>query len=139
MGELTSEDTVAKTATINTSKGTIVAELFDKEVPNTVQNFEKLANSEFYDGTRFQIRAELPASAQQGGTVNSSLKKHERVTWRLDPSNYEFVNNERMRMRLTSMNAALNVILAEHRQKCCQSDSTVTAKRQHSDSKVTAL
>jgi len=42
-----------KTATIQTSKGTIVAELFDKEVPGTVQNFEKLANSEFYDGTRF--------------------------------------------------------------------------------------
>jgi peptidyl-prolyl cis-trans isomerase B (cyclophilin B) len=44
---------VAKTATIDTSKGTIVAELFDAEVPNTVANFEKLANSKFYDGTRF--------------------------------------------------------------------------------------
>jgi peptidyl-prolyl cis-trans isomerase B (cyclophilin B) len=44
---------VAKTATIETSKGTIVADLFDGEVPNTVANFEKLANSEFYDGTRF--------------------------------------------------------------------------------------
>jgi len=44
---------VAKTATIETSKGTIVADLFDSEVPNTVANFEKLANSEFYDGTRF--------------------------------------------------------------------------------------
>jgi len=42
-----------KTATIITSRGTIVAELFDQEVPNTVANFEKLANSEFYDGTRF--------------------------------------------------------------------------------------
>lgn len=54
--------------------------------------------------------------------------KRERVTWRLDPSNYDFVNNERRRMRLTSMNATLNVILAEHRDKCCQSDSKVTAK-----------
>jgi hypothetical protein len=62
----------------------------------------------------------------------------ERVTWRLDPSNYEFVNSERLRMRLTSMSAALNVILAEHREKCCHRDSTVTAKRQHSDSTVTA-
>ena len=44
---------MSKTATIDTSKGTIVAELFDTEVPNTVANFEKLANSEFYDGTRF--------------------------------------------------------------------------------------
>lgn len=54
--------------------------------------------------------------------------KRERVTWRLDPSNYDFVNSERRRMRLTSMNATLNVILAEHREKCCQSDSKVTAK-----------
>ena len=44
---------MAKTATIDTSKGTIVADLFDTETPNTVANFEKLANSEFYDGTRF--------------------------------------------------------------------------------------
>jgi cyclophilin family peptidyl-prolyl cis-trans isomerase len=33
---------VAKTATIETSKGTIVADLFDSETP-TVANFEKLA------------------------------------------------------------------------------------------------
>jgi len=44
---------VSKTATIETQKGTIVADLFDEEAPNTVANFEKLANSEFYDGTRF--------------------------------------------------------------------------------------
>lgn len=44
---------MAKTATIVTSKGTIVLELFEDEVPNTVANFEKLANSDFYDGTRF--------------------------------------------------------------------------------------
>jgi peptidyl-prolyl cis-trans isomerase B (cyclophilin B) len=42
-----------KTATIETSRGTIVAELFDTEVPDTVANFEKLANSNFYDGTHF--------------------------------------------------------------------------------------
>lgn len=42
-----------KTATIDTSRGTIVAELFDTETPLTVENFEKLANSNFYDGTRF--------------------------------------------------------------------------------------
>lgn len=42
-----------KTATIETARGTITAELFDAEVPGTVANFEKLANSEFYDGTRF--------------------------------------------------------------------------------------
>ena len=44
---------MSKTATIETDKGTIVADLFDEEAPTTVANFEKLANSEFYDGTRF--------------------------------------------------------------------------------------
>ena len=44
---------MAKTATFDTSKGTIVVDLFDEEAPETVKNFEKLANSEFYDGTRF--------------------------------------------------------------------------------------
>ncbi|MEZ0335479.1 MAG: peptidylprolyl isomerase [Gemmatimonadales bacterium] len=44
---------MAKTATIDTSKGKIVADLFDTETPNTVANFEKLANSQYYDGTRF--------------------------------------------------------------------------------------
>jgi len=44
---------MAKTATIDTARGTIVVDLFDEEAPGTVANFEKLANSEFYDGTRF--------------------------------------------------------------------------------------
>ncbi len=44
---------MARTATITTSKGVITAELFDTEVPGTVANFEKLANDDFYDGTRF--------------------------------------------------------------------------------------
>ena len=64
---------MAKTATIETSKGTIVADLFDTEVPGTVANFEKLANSEFYDGTRFHrvipnfmIQGGDPFSRQQG-------------------------------------------------------------------------
>ena len=42
-----------KTATIVTSRGTIVADLFDEETPKTVENFETLANKGFYDGTRF--------------------------------------------------------------------------------------
>ena len=44
---------MTKTATIETTRGTLKAELFDGEAPDTVANFEKLANSEFYDGTRF--------------------------------------------------------------------------------------
>src|SRR5712672_2665233 len=42
-----------KKAVIETSKGTIEAELFADEVPGTVANFEKLANEKFYDGTKF--------------------------------------------------------------------------------------
>jgi peptidyl-prolyl cis-trans isomerase B (cyclophilin B) len=42
-----------KTATIETERGPIVLELFDSEAPKTVENFEKLANGKFYDGTRF--------------------------------------------------------------------------------------
>ena len=39
--------------TIDTSKGKIVFETYDSDAPNTVQNFIKLANSGFYNGTLF--------------------------------------------------------------------------------------
>lgn len=42
-----------KRATFDTAKGRFEAELFPKNAPNTVANFEKLANQGFYDGTRF--------------------------------------------------------------------------------------
>ena len=42
-----------KTAIIETSKGTIKLELFDSQAPNTVANFEKLANDGFYNGLNF--------------------------------------------------------------------------------------
>lgn len=44
---------MSKTATFETNRGTIVAELYDKDAPNTVANFEKLANAKFYDGVKF--------------------------------------------------------------------------------------
>ncbi len=68
---------MAKTATIETSKGTIVADLFDEEVPGTVANFEKLANSEFYDGTRFH--RVIPNFMIQGGDPYSREPNHPRV------------------------------------------------------------
>ena len=37
----------------DTAKGRFEGELFPVEAPGTVANFEKLANSGFYDGTRF--------------------------------------------------------------------------------------
>jgi peptidyl-prolyl cis-trans isomerase B (cyclophilin B) len=54
-----------KTATLVTDRGTIVADLFDEETPNTVANFEKLANQGFYDGTRFH--RVIPDFVIQGG------------------------------------------------------------------------
>ena len=42
-----------KTATIETSKGTIRLELFDDKAPKTCANFEKLASEGFYDGLKF--------------------------------------------------------------------------------------
>jgi peptidyl-prolyl cis-trans isomerase B (cyclophilin B) len=56
---------MSKTATFETNKGTIVAELFDKEAPITVANFEKLANDKFYDGVKFH--RVIPDFVVQGG------------------------------------------------------------------------
>jgi peptidyl-prolyl cis-trans isomerase B (cyclophilin B) len=42
-----------KTATIETSKGSIRFELFEDKAPNTCANFEKLAGEGFYDGLKF--------------------------------------------------------------------------------------
>ncbi|TSC69690.1 MAG: Peptidylprolyl isomerase [Parcubacteria group bacterium Gr01-1014_56] len=40
-------------ATLHTTKGDIVIELFEADAPNTVANFVKLAQAGFYDGTKF--------------------------------------------------------------------------------------
>jgi cyclophilin family peptidyl-prolyl cis-trans isomerase len=40
-------------ATLHTNQGDITIEFFDKDAPNTVANFRKLAGSGFYDGTKF--------------------------------------------------------------------------------------
>lgn len=42
-----------KVATIETSQGTIKAELYADQVPKTVANFEKLAGQGFYNGLKF--------------------------------------------------------------------------------------
>ena len=54
-----------KLATFETTKGTLVAELFAAEAPKTVENFEKLANSGFYDGVKFH--RVIPDFVVQGG------------------------------------------------------------------------
>jgi peptidyl-prolyl cis-trans isomerase B (cyclophilin B) len=54
-----------KHATIETNRGTMVAELYDEDAPGTVANFEKLANSGFYDGVKFH--RVIPDFVVQGG------------------------------------------------------------------------
>ena len=54
-----------KTAIFETNRGTITAELYEKEAPGTVANFEKLANSGFYDGVKFH--RVIPEFVVQGG------------------------------------------------------------------------
>lgn len=54
-----------KLATIETNRGTFVAELFAAEAPKTVANFEKLANDKFYDGVKFH--RVIPEFVIQGG------------------------------------------------------------------------
>jgi peptidyl-prolyl cis-trans isomerase B (cyclophilin B) len=66
-----------KTATIDTGRGVITLELFDSEAPNTVANFEKLANSKFYDGTRFH--RVINNFMIQGGDPNSRDPNNPRV------------------------------------------------------------
>src|SRR5674476_212175 len=54
-----------KKETIETDKGNIVLTFFNKEAPNTVANFEKLANEGFYNGLTFH--RVLPNFVIQGG------------------------------------------------------------------------
>ena len=63
-----------KTATLVTSRGTLVAELYEDVAPGTVANFEKLANSGFYDGTRFH--RVIPDFVVQGGDPYSRGGEH---------------------------------------------------------------
>jgi len=63
-----------KKATIVTSRGTVVADLFDAEAPGTVANFEKLANEGFYDGTHFH--RVIPDFVVQGGDPYSKGGAH---------------------------------------------------------------
>jgi peptidyl-prolyl cis-trans isomerase B (cyclophilin B) len=63
-----------KTATLDTDKGVIEIELFDKDAPGTVANFEKLAKKGFYDGltfhrviANFMIQGGCPKGTGTGG------------------------------------------------------------------------
>ena len=64
-------------AIFDTAKGKMKAELYEKEVPNTVANFVKLANSHFYDGLRFH--RVIPDFVIQGGCPFSRNIRDPRV------------------------------------------------------------
>ncbi|CAH1210444.1 Peptidyl-prolyl cis-trans isomerase B [Paenibacillus plantiphilus] len=60
---------MAKQAKITMANGgEIVLDLFDQDAPNTVANFEKLANSGFYNGLTFH--RVIPGFVAQGGCPN---------------------------------------------------------------------
>lgn len=50
--------------------GEVVLNLFDADAPNTVANFEKLANSGFYNGLTFH--RVIPGFVAQGGCPNGT-------------------------------------------------------------------
>ena len=54
-----------RTATIETEKGTMKVEFYDKDAPGTVDNFCKLAKEGFYDGLTFH--RVIPGFVVQGG------------------------------------------------------------------------
>jgi cyclophilin family peptidyl-prolyl cis-trans isomerase len=60
------------TATLDTTKGKIVLELFAKEAPKTVNSFVFLAREGFYNGTEFH--RVIPGFMIQGGDRNGNPK-----------------------------------------------------------------
>lgn len=55
---------------ISTSKGDMVAELYDNETPITTDNFKKLISEKFYDGLNFH--RVIPNFVIQGGCPNGT-------------------------------------------------------------------
>ncbi len=58
---------------IETTKGTIMLELYPDKAPKTVENFLRYVNEEFYDGTIFH--RVIPGFMIQGGGFNKDLQK----------------------------------------------------------------
>jgi len=59
---------IMKTAEIHTPKGVMKIEFFEKDAPNTVANFIKLAKEGYYDGLNFH--RVIPDFVIQGGCPN---------------------------------------------------------------------
>jgi cyclophilin family peptidyl-prolyl cis-trans isomerase len=84
-------------ATLHTSHGTIVLELFDEDAPKTVENFRTLAADGFYDGLifhrvipDFMIQGGCPQGTGTGGpgyTFEDEINPHKIVRGTLAMAN----------------------------------------------------
>jgi peptidyl-prolyl cis-trans isomerase B (cyclophilin B) len=85
------------TATMQTTEGPIVFELFDEDAPKTVENFRKLAGDGFYDGVTFHrvikdfmIQGGCPQGTGTGGpgyTFEDEINDHKIVRGALAMAN----------------------------------------------------
>ncbi len=85
------------TATMKTTEGPIVFELFDEDAPKTVENFRKLASEGFYDGLTFHrvikdfmIQGGCPQGTGTGGpgyTFEDEINPHKVVRGALAMAN----------------------------------------------------
>ena len=66
---MVNKESTGKQAVLETSKGKIVIEFLPDVAPKHVENFIKLANAHFYDGTTFH--RVIPGFMIQGGDPNS--------------------------------------------------------------------
>ena len=84
-------------ATMTTSEGEIVLELFDEDAPATVENFRKLATDGFYDGLifhrvieGFMLQGGCPQGTGTGGpgyTFEDEINQHKIVRGALAMAN----------------------------------------------------
>src|SRR3979490_3041713 len=85
------------TATMQTTEGPIVFELFDDDAPKAVENFRKLASDGFYDGLTFHrvikdfmIQGGCPEGTGTGGpgyTFKDEINQHKIVRGALAMAN----------------------------------------------------
>ena len=68
-------------AKIHTDHGTMTVEFFEKDAPNTVANFVKLANEGFYEGLKFHrvisgfvAQGGCPQGIGSGGPLHHRLR-----------------------------------------------------------------
>ncbi|WP_161883071.1 peptidylprolyl isomerase [Deinococcus alpinitundrae] len=93
--EMTLDDTKNYYAVIDTDKGQIVAELLNKDVPVTVNNFVYLARNHFYDGQRFH--RVIDNFMAQTGDPNSA-DESKKATWGQGGPGYQFPDEIRSKL-----------------------------------------